>query len=274
MNIWDSVHRSLEKASQEAGRIARTQRLRSTIEKLSLDIDTQQGALITQAMALFTSQQLTQSELISICQQLTDLHQQLLQAQNELKQLQGQGIMQSALAAGQPPAQGEATPASAVAPTLPAQPTPVLSPTPAYQPYFDSTLPIPTPPPPPGVEPLEVGSLDTGPIRTGDAAAPRICTNCHVETLPGNAYCHNCGLPLQNSAAAYQPTVRSDSAESAGITGMETIPLSTPADTPHTPAKSITPITSISASNTETVQNELPASRAEHPAPTEEDGGH
>ena len=41
MPLWDSVQRSLEKASQEAARIAKTQRLRSTIDGLTRQVNTQ-----------------------------------------------------------------------------------------------------------------------------------------------------------------------------------------------------------------------------------------
>src|ERR1700676_408792 len=90
MPLWDSVQRSLEKASQEAARIARTQRLRSIIDALSRQINTQNNAIVNKAMDLFVSGQLTQSELLPICQEMMNLHQQLNQAQIELKQLQVQ----------------------------------------------------------------------------------------------------------------------------------------------------------------------------------------
>src|SRR5579859_2363353 len=90
MNIWDSVHRGLEKASHEASRIARTQRLRSTIDGLNRQITTQQGSLLTRAMELFSTGRLTQSELLPLCQEMANLQQQLAQAHHELKQLQAQ----------------------------------------------------------------------------------------------------------------------------------------------------------------------------------------
>ena len=257
MNLWDSVHRGLEKASQEAARIARTQRLRSTIDKLTRDIDTQQGTLITQAMALFASQQLTQSELLSICQQLADLHQQLTQAQNELKQLH-QGLAQPATPPSTPTGPNPAT--SDIAPTVYAPPLP------QYQPYIDSTVPIPTPPPPPGMEPLAVSPHETGPIRTGDALSPlpdtnkQFCTNCQTEALPGNDYCHNCGLPLHNVDVAHLPTVRGK--ETADPADQETILIGTESTPPETPIN-----------NAETTRDEPSSSIPDNASANKEDEG-
>ncbi|MDQ6662118.1 MAG: hypothetical protein M3Z24_14280, partial [Chloroflexota bacterium] len=81
MPLWDSVHRGLEKASQEASRIARTQRLRSNIDTFARQITTQQSNLLSKTMELFTSGQLTQNELTPLCQELVNLQQQLNQAQ-------------------------------------------------------------------------------------------------------------------------------------------------------------------------------------------------
>ena len=53
MNIWDSVQRGLEKATHEAARIAKAQRLRTTLEGLSKQIEMQQGAIVSKAMELF-----------------------------------------------------------------------------------------------------------------------------------------------------------------------------------------------------------------------------
>src|SRR6266480_6657365 len=90
MPLWDSVQRGLEKASQEAARIARTQRLRSNIDGLSRQMYAQNNAIFNKTMELFVSGQLTQSELLPLCQEMINLQQQLNQAQNELKQLQAQ----------------------------------------------------------------------------------------------------------------------------------------------------------------------------------------
>ena len=88
MPLWDSVQRSLEKASQEAARMAKTQRLRYTIDGLSRQISTQSNNIVNKTMDLFTAGELTQSELLPLCQEITNLQQQMNQAINELKQIQ------------------------------------------------------------------------------------------------------------------------------------------------------------------------------------------
>ena len=88
MPLWDSVQRSLEKASQEAARMAKTQRLRYTIDGLSRQISTQSNNIVNKTMDLFSAGELTQSELLPLCQEITNLQQQLNLAQNELKQIQ------------------------------------------------------------------------------------------------------------------------------------------------------------------------------------------
>src|SRR5579864_686709 len=88
MPIWDSVQRGLEKASQEALRIAKIQRLRSTIDNLSRQMNIQSSNLVNKTMELFHNGQLSQSELLSICQEMAYLKQQIDDAQNELRQVQ------------------------------------------------------------------------------------------------------------------------------------------------------------------------------------------
>src|SRR5207248_1390942 len=63
MPLWDSVQRSLEKASQEAARIAKTQRLRSIIDGLNRQINTQHSSIVNKAMDMFVSGQLTTAQL-------------------------------------------------------------------------------------------------------------------------------------------------------------------------------------------------------------------
>src|SRR5437868_13388927 len=127
MNLWDSVHRGLEKASQEAARIAKIQRLRGNIDHFSRQIHIQHDILLRKVMELFNSGQLTQSELIPLCQELMSLQQQLHVFHNELKHLQSLG-------------------APAVQPAQPA--APIAPPPPEYQAYNDTTVPVPAPPPP------------------------------------------------------------------------------------------------------------------------------
>jgi len=190
MNIWDSVQRGLEKATHEATRIAKTQRLRATLEGLAKQIEAQQQAIVVTAMELFKNGQLTQNELLVLCQELSNFRQQFVQTQSELKQIQHQSN------------QG----------TQVVQPNATLYVQQLYQPY-ESTQPALVPPPPPGVEPLTISSLETMRM-TQLASAQMQCATCQAVLVPDNAFCHNCGTPV-STETSYQPTVRSSIAEGA-----------------------------------------------------------
>ena len=237
MNLWDSVHRGLEKASQEAARIAKTQRLRGNIDNLSRQIHIQHDNLLRKVIELFNSGQLTQSELIPLCQELTSLQQQLHMFHNELKQLQSLGM---------PPAQ-PAQPAAPMAPPPYAPSSSLLAgseaiaPTvyapqlPEHQFYTDTTVPIPVPPPPPpGGEPVTVSAIETLLLGTNVPPPPavekQVCPICHAEVAPGNAFCHNCGSPVRNNTVAHLPTARSSTVETVYPEGQETIRSSAPGD--------------------------------------------
>ncbi len=189
MPLWDSVQRGLEKASQEAARIARTQRLRSNIDGLSRQMYAQNNAIFNKTMELFVSGQLTQSELLPLCQEMINLQQQLNQAQNELKQLQAQS--------SQPPA-----PHAADIPDVP--------------------------PPPPGVEPLTVSSIETIQMskEASQMAETRLCSICQAKLLPNHAFCQNCGAPV---ATAELPTMRASYAPAPfDVSTQEAMRASTP----------------------------------------------
>src|SRR5215469_14116447 len=183
MPLWDSVQRGLEKASQEAARIARTQRLRNTLDGLTRQVNMQNNNMIDKAMELFTAGQLTQSELLPICQELVSLKQQINDVQMELKQIQ----------ASQPPA--TATPGQVEGPvtyppTMPMSlpytspessgdlPSTIYAPPPpGYQSYLESVGGDVTAPPPPDIGPLTISSLETmrmDPDTAGSPATPAV----------------------------------------------------------------------------------------------------
>ena len=230
MPLWDSVQRGLEKASQEAARIARTQRLRNTIDGLTRQANTQSNNLIDKALELFTAGQLIQSELLPICQELVSLRQQINDAQTELKQIQ----------ASQPPAAattGQVEGPVTYPPTMPVSmpytpaessgdlpPTIYALPPPGYQSYLESVGGGDvTAPPPPDIESLTISSMETvmmGKDAAGSPATPAVpqstsqtCPACRTEIQPGHAFCPNCGTPVQNSDALHLPTVRASAAE-------------------------------------------------------------
>lgn len=216
MPLWDSVQRSLEKASQEAARMAKTQRLRSTIDGLARQLSTQSNNLVNKAMDLFSAGQLTQSELLPLCQEIANLQQQLNQAQNELKQMQAtqpQTTGPQALPGGQAtyPPTGEALP-------------PNVYTSPEYQSYLDSTQGVTVPPPPPGVE----SATETIQMNAGVAPLPstatRRCAVCQAELAPNNAFCHSCGAPVQDTNSPHLPTVRGGTLEQLYPDGQATSP--------------------------------------------------
>ena len=235
MNLWDSVHRGLEKASQEAARIARTQRLRGNIDHLSRQIHIQHDNLLRKVMELFSSGKLTQSELIPLCQELTSLQQQVYALQNELKQLQSLGT--PSVQPNQPAAPIAPPPYTPPGLSMPgndaAAPNAYAPPPPEYQPYIDTTVPIPAPPPPPpGGEHLTISAIETMLIGTNVSPPPpavekQLCPTCRTAAAPGNAFCHKCGSPVGNSNVAYLPTMRSSSLEPVYPEGQETIRSST-----------------------------------------------
>jgi hypothetical protein len=236
MNIWDSVHRGLERASHEAARIARIQRLRSTIDSVTRQVHTQQDLLIKRTLEIFAAGQLTQSELLPICQELVNLRHQLEQAQSELKATQSAGAPATPAGAPQVPASPQA-PGSEAA-------TAYAPPPPDYQLYFDPTEQVTAPPPPPGVDPLTVSVRETI-IMNPEAAAGAstetapttdhtlYCGQCHAALAVGNAYCHNCGAPVQDSPFSHLPTVRGGTLEPMYPTGQATLPEETATSTPH-----------------------------------------
>jgi len=156
MNIWDSVHRGLEKASSEAGRIAKGQRLRSSIDKVGRQINEREKALLSNVMQLFHMGVLTQAELLPLCQELMQMQQQLTQLQTELQQVQ-QAQAPSGSAGSN--TGGPATlPPTQLAPTVfgtyssPGGTNPYADSS-APQPFdsFYADAPLAAPPPPPGV---------------------------------------------------------------------------------------------------------------------------
>jgi hypothetical protein len=222
MPLWDSVQRSLEKASQEAARMAKTQRLRSITDGLIRQISTQNNNLLIKTMDLFSAGQLTQSELLPLCQEITNLQQQLNQAQNELKQIQATQMQTTGPQAqsGTPnpyltsgpggtasyPSTGEEPSTSVYAP-----------PPPEYQSYLDSTHGVTFAPPPPGMESPTVSSIETRQINAGVAPPPspatRRCAVCQAELASNNAFCPGCGAPVQDINSPHLPTVRGGSLE-------------------------------------------------------------
>ena len=248
MNLWDSVHRGLEKASQEAARMARAQRLRATMDGMTRQVNVLHNNLISRTMDLYIAGQLTQSELLPICQDLAGLQQQIQQIQNELRQLQAIQTQQQQL---QGPGTGTGTGTTpqpgGMAPYPPGGEgaASYAPPPPDYQSYVDAG-PI-TAPPPPGAESQAMSSMETiiapppppgmapgqSPVPT-PAGAPRFCPSCQAELIPGHAFCQNCGTLVQNDAALHMPTMRSGAGTPFSTSEQETMRGSAAEEAPGT----------------------------------------
>jgi hypothetical protein len=272
MNIWDSVQRGLEKATHEAGRIARIQRLRATTDNLLRQTTVQQSNLITRAMEVFAAGKLTQSELLPICQELTSLQQQLEQAQAELKIIQSQGA--TTLQPQTTTVHSPLPPTSASPGDLAA--TVFAPPPPGYQQPFEATMPAPTPPPPPGTESSALSELATlamgGSTPTPITGQQPVCSHCGVERIVGNVYCANCGHPFDGLEVAHLPTVRGNAMEGSSLVNQETMREEVPASEVFEQPTIYTP-DSPPIEHQETVSGEQSSSPTYQSQPSEQDGG-
>ncbi len=219
MNIWDSVHRGLEKASQEAARISKMQKARSQMERLGHQISAQEQTLLTKTVALYESGQLQQSELIPFCQELVSLRQQFTQTQNELQTIQSQVSQQSGTTQNNPtdagmPALPSPSYPSSVEHTMPASvppPPPDSDPAATYAQYYaQDTMPAASvPPPPPGFYASQPTITPINPSLAN--LSERRCPQCGTNAQPSDLFCQNCGTSLHADASYAQPTARAES---------------------------------------------------------------
>ncbi len=245
MNIWDSVHRSLERASKEAARMARIRHLRSTIDRVRQDINQQSAGLVSKAQELYDRGVLIQSELLSFCQALQSLQQQLAEAQRELQSLQSsssattsgpqEGVTTYPVpdASDLPPyassalvhERGPEYPPTIAVPPPPPAATPaeypptiaVPPPPPAATPAgYPPTIAVP-PPPPPFVR--DSGGTERG---TDQQRCPRCGSLVEASAL----HCTSCGYFLRGESGEQDQTQLMGSHSSAGtfeISEAETI---------------------------------------------------
>jgi hypothetical protein len=223
MNIWDSVHRGLEKASQEAARISKAQKARSQMERLGKQIAAQEQTLLDRTVALYEAGQLQQNELVPFCQELVSLRQQFVQTQNELQTIQSQMPQPSTTAqmnsadlsmAALPPS----TYPSTIERTMPAS---VPPPPPGSDPTSfiyssqdnaqDQSATVSVPPPPPGFYASQPTALATG---TAGNAVQRRCAQCGTNAQSEDLFCQNCGASLHSDSNRAQPTSRANEATS------------------------------------------------------------
>ncbi len=91
MSFLESIQHGLEKASQEATRLAKIQHLHNVANDLNFKAAQQGQHLVAQAMEMYHNGLLAQGELTAICKQIADYQQQLKEVQEELQRLQQDG---------------------------------------------------------------------------------------------------------------------------------------------------------------------------------------
>jgi DNA-directed RNA polymerase subunit RPC12/RpoP len=211
MPIWDSVQRGLEKASQEAARMARTQRQRSTMENTARQMNALSSSIVNKTMELFISGQITHPELLPLCHELEMLRQQYEQMQNEVQQMQAQIQAQGQLPPGAspyPPPMGS-NPAFYPSTLTDAGATQFAPPPPDYPSYMGSTNEDLTPPPPPDIAGAPVSAYSAAQPITNAARCPA----CGYEIQPNHSFCQRCGTRILSDQQGYQPTARGSSAD-------------------------------------------------------------
>lgn len=107
MSFLESVQHGIEKASQEAARLAKIQHLHSIINDLTKKIDQDNQEILAKVMELFQGEHLTQSELVPFCQQITTYQQQITEVQAEIQKIHDEAHAPA-------PESAPATPAPAV----------------------------------------------------------------------------------------------------------------------------------------------------------------
>lgn len=129
MSFLESIQHGLEKASQEATRLAKIQHLQSVANDLNFKTAQQGQYLIAQAMNMYHRGILAQGELTAICQQIALYEQQINEVGAEIQKLKKNEDAQEdqQVTAVPPPPTGY--------PAVPAQPYPTGTVPPPYPAY-------------------------------------------------------------------------------------------------------------------------------------------
>ncbi|WP_376797044.1 hypothetical protein [Thermogemmatispora sp.] len=130
MSILESIQHGLEKAAQQAARLARIQHLQLILNDLSYKASQEHRTLSDKVMELYFNGQLSQSELLPLCQNLATLEQHIKELQQELDRLHGEGQEEGQL------------PVADSGP-LPMSPSGGTAPSPAAYPSYPSAFPGP-----------------------------------------------------------------------------------------------------------------------------------
>jgi hypothetical protein len=144
MGFMDKLGSAANAAKWKADQQMRVMRVQNSIHDLEKQVNTHKAALADTALELYTQDALTEERLGTICAAIRQLETQLGGLNDTLHQIQSE----------QPPSEGQAAPAPAVAPApIAAVPAPVVFvPTPvAASPLSPVAAPAPLPDPQPAV---------------------------------------------------------------------------------------------------------------------------
>jgi DNA repair ATPase RecN len=104
MSFLESVQHGIEKASQEAARLAKIQHLHGIVNDLTNKTNQDNQNMIAKAMELFQGGHLTQAELLPFCQQIVTYQQQIAEVQAEIQKIHEEAHAPATPVAATPPA--------------------------------------------------------------------------------------------------------------------------------------------------------------------------
>jgi hypothetical protein len=166
VSFLESIQHGLEKASQEATRIAKIQHLHNVANDLTFKASQQGQSLVGKAMEMYHQGILAQGELTAICQQIASYEQQITEVQTELQKLQSAADESAQQAAPTPaayPGYPQAAPTQAYAPgTVP----------PGYPAYPMPPVGYPAQAAYPGYPPAGYPAYPGAPVQPNYPAAP------------------------------------------------------------------------------------------------------
>ena len=180
-SFMDSLRRGLDRASFEADKLMRYNRVRGEAVRVQTQSQEQVHELGERALALYAAGTLHNSELTDLAREITDLRERARQKEAEAAAIQGEVWIE-------PP----------MPPAMPGAPPP--APGPSVAPVAPAAPPAPAAPwTPPPAAPAAPPSWSSGPARP---LGPIEDQGTHRIPPPDrNAYCPVCGAPLRPQAA-------------------------------------------------------------------------
>lgn len=213
-NFIDSLRKGIDRASFEADKIMRYNRVRAEAGRLSLQARDQMTVLGERTMALYAAGNLPVPELLDLAREIADLQARAQQKEEEANTIQTEDWVEPVPSTGgyTPPGAGASgyTPPGPQGPpaSSPYQPPPAMhpatyNPAPGYTPPISSPPPAPYQSPPPPSYPPPAPPVAQPPAAHPPAVAPRL-EDQGTRRVPAPTetdYCPNCGAPLRPHAA-------------------------------------------------------------------------